>query len=95
MADNDRLVELMSQMLEEQRLTNKRLDGLSGDIRTLISRVDKLEEQQHITNTLLQQHSRDLSRIAEFLSERVPHWGDDVIIESKKGSISGTLKKTG
>ncbi|MEK9139267.1 MAG: hypothetical protein AAB393_19280 [Bacteroidota bacterium] len=123
MPEDSRLVELMSQMLNEQRLmkaeqqeTNRRLGGLSGEVNSLASRAGKLEEQQQITNTILRQHSRDLEKldsqlqevnatlkehtqqlkqITEFLSTRVPHWGDSIEILSKQGSVSGTLKKAG
>lgn len=98
MAGNDRLVELMSQMLDEQRLmkseqkeTNQRLDGLGtgiGSLATavhaLTNRVENLESGQQVTNTILRQHSQDLGRVADLLSERVPHWGDDITIESGK-----------
>ncbi len=88
MPENGRLVELVSQMLDEQRETNKQLGSLN-------SRVGRLEDHQHKTNVILKQHSRDLERIADLLSERVPHWGDTVEIDSKKGTISGTLKRAG
>ena len=109
MAGNDRRVELMSQMLDEQRLvkserkeTNRRLDGfgsgfqsLTTALHALTKRVENIENGQQTTNTILRQHSQDFGRIADLLSERVPHWGDDITIESRKGTVSGTLKKTG
>jgi len=42
-----------------------------------------LEEEQKKTNLLLQQHSRDLVRIANSLDERVVHWGDKISIRGK------------
>ncbi len=86
MPENGKLIELVSQMLDEQREMNKRL----GDV---IARIERLEDHQQTTNVILKQHSHDLGRIADLLSERVPHWGDTVEIDSKKGTITGTLKR--
>jgi hypothetical protein len=88
MPDDGRLIELMSQMLEEQKL-------MRSEQQETNRRLVKQEEQQQVTNTILRQHSRDLERIADLLSERVPHWGDSILIESKTGTVAGTLKKTG
>ena len=87
---------------ERLRETNQRLDGLgtgflglSTAVQDLTSRVENMEGEQHVTNTILRQHSMDFGRIAELLSERVPHWGDDITIQSGRRRVSGTLKKAG
>lgn len=102
MSENAKLVELVSHMLDEQRETNRRLgdvisgvDGLNTRMEGLTVRVERLENHQQTTNVILKQHGRDLERIADLLSERVPHWGDTVAIDSKKRTISGTLKRAG
>ena len=92
MPENERLIELVAQLLDEmrqmkeaQRETNKRLENID-------ERLRRLEEQQAKTNLLLQQHSRDLMKIAQSLDERVVHWGDKLRINGERG-ITGVVSK--
>ncbi len=80
MPEDKRVIELLADILQENRKTNTKLEKLEN-------RFEHLEDEQKKTNVLLQQHSRDLLRIANSLDERVVHWGDKVSI---KGKITST-----
>ncbi|MBM4167212.1 MAG: hypothetical protein FJ218_09895 [Ignavibacteria bacterium] len=80
---NGKLIELVAEMLHEMRKfregqneTNKRLGNLE-------ERLERLEQEQMKTNTILRQHTRDLMRIAELLDTHVVHWGDKISIHGK------------
>jgi hypothetical protein len=76
MPEDNRIIELLADILQENRKTNSKLEKLE-------SNISHLEEEQKKTNLLLQQHSRDLLRIANSLDERVVHWGDKISIRGK------------
>jgi hypothetical protein len=98
MAEDNRLYELIGEMLIEQRNTNNVLRQLRGDF-TLIrddfnTRLGRLEEEQKKTNVLLQQHTRDLMKIAQLLDERVVHWGDNATLRSGRKKVVGVIERT-
>jgi CII-binding regulator of phage lambda lysogenization HflD len=76
MTEDKRIIELLADILQENRKTNSKLEKLEN-------KISHLEEEQKKTNLLLQQHSRDLVRIANSLDERVVHWGDKISIRGK------------
>jgi CII-binding regulator of phage lambda lysogenization HflD len=76
MPEDKRVIELLADILQENRKTNSKLEKLEN-------KISHLEEEQKKTNLLLQQHSRDLVRIANSLDERVVHWGDKISIRGK------------
>jgi len=59
------------------------------------TRLERLEEAQKTTDLLLQQHSRDLTSIANALSERVVHWGDKAVLGSGPKKVVGTITRAG
>jgi uncharacterized protein YlxW (UPF0749 family) len=65
MAEAKRIIELLAEILDENRKTNKRLEHL--------------KDEQKKTNVLLKAHTRDLLRIANLLEERVVHWGIELL----------------
>jgi CII-binding regulator of phage lambda lysogenization HflD len=76
MPEDKRIIELLADILQENRKTNSKLEKLEN-------KISHFEEEQKKTNLLLQQHSRDLLRIANSLDERVVHWGDKISIRGK------------
>jgi len=97
MAENGKLYELVAELLVEQRNTVSELKQMRGDFNSqltgLSSRVDRLEDAQRTTNLLLQQHSRDLMKIAELLEKHVVHWGDKVQVGTPAKRIVGNIVK--
>ncbi|TAK65467.1 MAG: hypothetical protein EPO24_02390 [Bacteroidetes bacterium] len=85
MPEDNRLIELVSEMLVE-------LKQIKTGQQETNTRLNKLEEQQARTNALLMQHGRDILRIVELLDERVVHWGDNVKINGENG-IAGVVSK--
>lgn len=69
----------------------------------------KLDERLAKTNLILEDHSRlledhsrsleriegRLEKIEGFLSEQVPHWGENITIETQTGPFTGWLRKAG
>jgi predicted nucleic acid-binding Zn-ribbon protein len=88
MTEDKRIIELLADILQENRKTNSKLEKLEN-------KISHLEEEQKKTNLLLQQHSRDLVRIANSLDERVVHWGDKISIRGKVTSTQsvGVISK--
>jgi predicted nucleic acid-binding Zn-ribbon protein len=88
MPEDKRVIELLADILQENRKTNSKLEKLEN-------KISHLEEEQKKTNLLLQQHSRDLVRIANSLDERVVHWGDKISIRGKVTSTQsvGVISK--
>jgi hypothetical protein len=64
--DDPRIVELLTEMLEEQRKTNSRLG-------TMDHRLERLEKQQQTTNLKLQELSVSNLKLADELRTVVQH----------------------
>lgn len=91
MAEDNRLYELIGEMLIEQRKTNSELKQMREEF---TSRTERLEEQQKKTNVLLQQHTQDLMRIADSLDKHVVHWGDKATLRTRAKKFSGIIERT-
>ena len=83
MPENGRLYELIAELLAETKQMRQDFN----------IRIERLEEAQKKTNVLLQQHGRDLMKIASALEQRVVHWGDKVELATKSKKIVGNIVK--
>ena len=73
---NGKLIELVAEMLHEMRKFREGQDETNR-------RLENLEKQTNKTNVILNQHTRDLIRIADLLDTHVVHWGDKISIRGK------------
>ncbi|MBI3195727.1 MAG: hypothetical protein HYZ34_14860 [Ignavibacteriae bacterium] len=97
--NNGRLIELVAELVIENRKTNEQLKmmddhlgTMNGKLGSMDVRLERLEKQQAKTNVLMLQVTRDLVKIAELLDERVVHWGDKIHIQGKQ-SVTGVVSK--
>ena len=96
MPQTGRLIELVTDMLGELRQIGVQLTKLEHTTDTRLTSVEDkisgLGKQQATTNLLLQQHNRDLMKLADMYDQRVVHWGDRVRIEGERGA-TGVVSK--
>ena len=101
MADtNVRLAELVAEMLVKQDQTNAVLREVVAILRDhtdiLKTHTRILNEHTGILNDhtrIMNEHTQRLDKIEKYLSERVPHFGEDITIETKNGPFTGLLRK--
>jgi uncharacterized protein YdcH (DUF465 family) len=65
--DDPRIVELLTEMLQEQKQTNTRLDRLEKQHETTNTRLERVEKQQQTTNLKLQELTLSNVRLADEL----------------------------
>ena len=90
MENNGRVVELLTEMLIEQKNTNKRLDNLEISFRNLETQqsktnvaIKRLERRQAITNLTLSEMRTSFMRIADKLDTLDDHERRIRILEHK------------
>ena len=64
---DDRIVELLTEILHEQKQTNVRLDRLENGQSQTNTRLDRLEKQQQTTNLKLQELTLSNLKLADEL----------------------------
>jgi uncharacterized protein YdcH (DUF465 family) len=65
--DDPRIVELLTEMLQEQKQTNVRLDRLENGQGQTNTRLERLEKQQQTTNLKLQELTLSNLKLADEL----------------------------
>lgn len=65
--DDPRIVELLTEMLQEQKQTNVRLERLEKQHETTNTRLERVEKQQQTTNLKLQELTLSNLKLADEL----------------------------
>ncbi|MBM4165431.1 MAG: hypothetical protein FJ218_00660 [Ignavibacteria bacterium] len=106
MQENGELIKLVSMMLDELRDMKKQQSETNSILKEhtkilsehtqILNRhsekFDKVENELGKIRIILNQHDRDLMKIADLLETRVVHWGDRIIVEGNP-RVSGVVAK--